>query len=256
MSSIIAVVFGPRRQRWSACRAGSATRFRTGPIAPIIGGVGIVRLAHDDYPLTGGIPRTAIELGDGMRALRTRGLRAIEQDQIRGLGKIGSQGHVYAVVLSKSTLSRYELGNLPPLELAEHLDQLYGADGWIELGLRTLWRSRWRPWSGTSALPECQHFIAWAASYAGPVWIKIVPASPNVGQEHRLALRWGPWRHDVWARLDKNGVTLTTGKARDAGGIAVTFSIASDKKVHVLHGAGQDLHGEEELDIREGWLRS
>lgn len=177
----------------------------------------------------------------------------MEREQERLLRKPNDGAYVYNVVLARSTLSRYERGALPPLELAQHLDQLYEADGWIDLGLRTLWRPKWHPWLMPEAYPQAQHFIKWAAGYSGPVWVKVVPAAGNDGQDHRVTLRWGPWVQMAEVTLPENGLVLVTGKAADDDGHAVTLNLTCDKVVHVLSGAGQDLDGEIVLGISDGW---
>lgn len=199
------------------------------------------------------LPRTPVELGSGMQLLRPMGLRALVKKQ--AIGVEGCYGYPYQQVLSRSTLGRYENGMLPPLELAEHLDQLYESDGWIDLGLRTLWRPRWDPWKREESWPQRHHFTRWPARFSGLVWMKVVPAAVSVHEDHTLALAWGPWDRIVnLPALSREGVLLTTGKARDPDGVSRTLNLVCDKKAHILFGAGEDFEAENVLDIHEGWI--
>ncbi|SIS18554.1 hypothetical protein [Williamsia sterculiae] len=187
-----------------------------------------------------------------MRLLRTVGLRLLVTKQ--DVGRQGCYGYTYELALSKSTLNRYENGTLPPLELAEHLDQLYEADGWIDVGLRTLWRPKWDPWEREDSWPQRYHFARWPARFSGLVWIKVVPAATSINEDHSLMLAWGPWNRTVeLPTLGPTGVLLTTGKAKDPDGISRTLNFVCDKQTHVLFGAGEDFGGENVLDIHEGW---
>lgn len=161
---------------------------------------------------------------------------------------------MYTFVLTKSTLSRYETGTLPPLDYAQHLDQLYDADGWIDMGLRTLWRPQWKPWEMPDAWPQRMHFMSWPADFSGLVWIKLIPAATTLPDTaHTVMLDWGPWARSVRAELPEHGVVLATGKAADPDGISRTLNLTSDLPIHILFGAGQVLEGESVIDIREGW---
>lgn len=200
------------------------------------------------------VPQTSQELGEGMRALRSVGLRSLERNQHPG--KTGIYGYTYRVRVSRSALSRYEGGVLPPLHLAAHLDQLYSADGWIDLGMRSLWRPHWDPWEQSDAWPQRMHFTRWPSRYSGLVWMKVVPASRSVDEDHTVILDWGPWHREVrLAHLSARGTLLITGKALDPDGISRTLNFACDKQVHVLFGAGDEgVDTEDVLDIRDGWM--
>lgn len=200
------------------------------------------------------LPRTGKELGLAMRSHRNVGLRIFEKRQEELLRKPGSQGYEYRCVLSRSRLSRFENGSLPPLELADHLDQLYEAEGWLKLALSSLWRSAWRPWETSSEWPLTMHFASWPANFSGLVWAKVVPCPDERGELHQLHINWGPWVRKVEVVLHQAGVVLVTGKARDLDGVSRTLNLTCNKKVHVLFGCGEDLEGEELVDIRQGWV--
>ncbi|MAU84032.1 MAG: hypothetical protein CME34_19610 [Gordonia sp.] len=196
----------------------------------------------------GFVVRSTAEFGDGLRALRgQRGLRRLarEQDQADN-----AQFHI-----SHAQLSRYERGEvLPPLSIAEHLDWLYEGDGWVSTNIRQLWRRTWNPWSIHSAGPTRMHSAMWPAPFAGIVWLKIQPTADAVGTEHRFALEWGPWMRAIDVVVPRNGALLFTGKAKDADGIPRTLNLTCDKRVFLLHGAGDEFEDEEVVvDLRRGW---
>jgi len=81
-----------------------------------------------------------------------------------------------------------------------------------------------------------------------------VPVPQNVGTPHVLRLAWGPWHRDVKVDLDRVGLLLMTGKAKDEDGVSVTLHLDSDDPVYVVFGAGE-VPGQPQLDIRDGWTR-
>jgi hypothetical protein len=179
-----------------------------------------------------------------MRVMRGRA-------SLRSLEKRQSQ-KPRALVISKSQLSRYEQGLLlPPLDYADHLDDLYAADGWVSMSLKALWRPRWTPW--VEEFPAQFHHGGWPAEYHGSVWIKLLPIIENVGNVHTIDLEWGPWGRRVVEPLPRTGLILVTGKMRDADGISRTCNLASDLHVYALFGAGEGLEGEEVRMIHRGW---
>lgn len=192
------------------------------------------------------LPSDAAELGEGLRKLRTLGLKKLADSQVRGPG--------LPPPLSKSTLHRYEQGKLlPPLEHAKRLDQLYSGDGWVEVSLRSLWRSSWDPWASPDGGTSMFHSVEWPARYSGVVWMKLKPTKTDVDQLHRFHLAWGAWIRDVELRLPAAGVLLLTGKAIDYDDVARTCNVTANRRVYLLHGAGDQLHGETIIDIRQGW---
>jgi transcriptional regulator with XRE-family HTH domain len=193
--------------------------------------------------------RTTQELATGMRALRKVGLRGLETEQ-------GCGDPPYEIVLSRSTLSRYESGRvLPPLEYGPHLDRLYRASGWIDMSIRTLWQAEWDPWHSPSQWPERNFYFSWPASYSGDVWIEVAPIPAEVGMATNLVLNWGPWERRVDIVLPAAGAVLQTGKAADADGISRTLNLQGDRPFYALSGAGTkgSPRGGCTLDIREGW---
>ena len=126
-------------------------------------------------------PNDAQELGASMAALRGRvSLRKLEARQVSGPGLL---------VLSKTTLHRYERGEvLPPLNYAAHLDDLYNAEGWLEMSISSLWRPRWNPWTEDHGTASRLHAGRWPAPQQGPVWVKSECSS---GEEARSGLKMG-----------------------------------------------------------------
>ncbi len=190
------------------------------------------------------IPSSPTEFGNGLRALRTVGLLKLARRQEVGPGRL---------VLSKSQLFRYEQGVLlPSLTYAEHLDELYEAEGWVKMSLRTLWRPKWNPWREDYGVASYRHAVDWPAPYRGMVWIQVKPLPENVGLLHRFILDWGPWTRLVQSFLSSEGVVLVTGKAPDGDGYSKTCNFGSNHKVFTIHGAG-DVEDEAIIDIRQGW---
>lgn len=188
------------------------------------------------------LPQTAQELGIALRKLRgDRGLRKLESSQ-----------NEKDLVLSKSTLARYESGQRPPLQYAEHLSHIYGGDGWVELAVRRLWMSDWDPWSTDN--PATTYSIAWPAQYAGPVWIYIRPTPHHVDESHRIILQWGPWQCEQNIVLSRKGATLTTGKHQDDSS-PITCTVTANYSIHLLHGAGEGSK-QRTIDIRSLWYPS
>jgi hypothetical protein len=193
-------------------------------------------------------PSDPSELGAGLRALRGRtGVRRLAARQPGGRG---------ALIISKSTLDRYEKGMLPPLQYAEHLDKLYEGNGWVEMSIRSLWRSKWEPWSEDHGTARQYHAGRWPAPYGGPVWIKLKPQPEFIGQPHEVDLEWGPWGRHVTSELGESGVVLLTGKAIDIDGISRVCNVTTLPAAYALFGAGEHLSGELVLDVRRGWFKA
>lgn len=192
-------------------------------------------------------PTTAAEFGQGLRALRSVGLGRLARRQV------GSED--YDLVLSKSSLARYESGQvLPALEYAEHLDRLYEADGWVMMTLRSLWRPKWDPWHLDHGVSSRFHAGNWPAPYGGPVWIAVKPRPENVGLFHAIRLEWGPWERRHQCLLAEEGVVLMTGKAPDSDGVSRTCNVTTDRPVFVLFGAHEASGGADPVDVRRGWV--
>lgn len=183
-------------------------------------------------------PRTASELGEGLRRLR---------------GGIPLRQFVGKSGFSRSQISAFESGvRLPSLELAEGLDRLYGGESWVATSIRTLRRSSWDPWRSERGASQ-QHAFAWHAAYGGATWIKLIPQTQHVGEEHQLTSEWGPWGRTDTLVLPRTGVVLATGKAVDRDGIARTYNLQVLPPAFALAGMGSDLTGEDVRDVRRGW---
>ena len=194
------------------------------------------------------LPLDRFAFGARLAALRgRRGLRALAADQL--------EDPHFHLTISKSQLDRYEKGELlPPLQHARHLDLLYGGEGWVEVALRSLWRSDWNPWTADEAMPSRIHAVAWPAQLSGVVWLKIKPiAGADTEPEHVIEIEWGPWCRSLEVSLPTSGVLLITGKAADDDGVAKTLNLTSTHRLFLLHGAGDDFDTESVIDIRRGW---
>lgn len=155
---------------------------------------------------------------------------------------------------SRSQLSAYETARrLPPLEYAEALDQLYSANGWLALSIRTLRRGDWDPWR-TDRSASYRHAFSWNAAYEGIVWIEIRPVDgAHYSVDHKILSEWGPWWRNDELQIAACGVVLVTGKAADPDGVAKTYNLTSNRAVFALSGFGEIPAGENILDIRQGW---
>jgi hypothetical protein len=191
------------------------------------------------------IPSTWAQFGTGLRQLRTISLRAVEHQQ---------QVNPAGIVLSRSQLHRYEAGaSRPKLAFADHLDELYGAGGWVSLAMRSLYGAIWDPWHEAHGVARTHHAHKWPALYDGLVWIAIKPLPERVGQDHELTLAWGPWQLELTLSLPASGVVLVTGKAEDPSAEAVTLNLDCAVPVFSLRGAGPAPAGTKVIDIRGRW---
>lgn len=174
------------------------------------------------------------ELGARMRALRGRtSLNLLARDS--------------EYRLSKSTLSRYENGQLPRLEHAALLSKLYGGNGWLELAIKNLWRGNWDPWA--EEFPEMKHAVSWSGEYSGEVWIKVMPQHYRVGVLTTICLAWGPWRYSHEQKLGADGITFQTSKSKDLHD-PVDLRITTSEQVFVLNGTGDV---DDAIDIHDHW---
>jgi hypothetical protein len=205
---------------------------------------------------SGPIASTPAELGAGMRRLRPASLADLVQAQVQWKAAAGCERGAMPV-LSKSTLSRYENGTIPPLKHAEHLDKVYQSNGWVALSIRSLWRSTWDPWDDEANGWGSQiHYGNWPAALKGQVWIKIRPQPAEADRKVKLRLKWGPWRRRVPLVLGLGGAVLTTGKAVDKSGVSVSLRLKASRPVFTLFGAGEDLDGDIVLNIEDGWTEA
>lgn len=189
------------------------------------------------YPL----PQTAKELGEAMRRLRG----------CRGLRQLASSQSPTGIVLSKSSLARFEAGQRPSLLYADHLSKLYGGEGWLEVAIRGLWGSDWNPWS--EEVPNLSHVISWPAAYSGMIWMHIRPNPHNVDKGHFIQIRWGPWNCQIEAMLSHEGVVLVTGKEKES--VAVSCHVSTSCPVHLLHGVGSGPDScSTVIDISRDWV--
>lgn len=183
------------------------------------------------------------QLGERMRALRV---------------DAGASLATYAQLLntSESVLRRYEQGIAPHPRLrdAEHLDEIYRANGWIKLSIVQLRSPDWDPWGESWA--AAQHHCSWPAMLSSQVWIRFEPVAETKNEDHTFILNWGPWQHTFTTKL-LSGLYVTTGKARDLDGISVTLTASClDHPFHMLHGAGDIPEPTKpKLDISQSWSR-
>lgn len=152
---------------------------------------------------------------------------------------------------SKSALHRYEAGAPIPLIFGPGLDELYQADGWVELSINTLGAGSWEPWRNKRSATD--HFYRWPARYTGLVWIAVSPVAEEKGRLHGISLAWGPWRFAEQRSL-QDVFFYVTGKAPDD--ISVVLNLRCDKKIVALFGAGTPPAGAAALDIIELWTRA
>lgn len=188
------------------------------------------------------LPRTPQELGVALRRLRgSLGYRALAARQAP-----------FGIVVSKTSLARYEAGQRPPLGLAEHLSELYGGQGWVEIAIRGLWVSDWNPWATESS--DHVHVVSWPAAYSGVVWVFVRPNPLAVSREHRIHLQWGHWDCELDIVLPAHGAVFTTGKSVDAME-SVGCMVTADRPIYLLHGAGTNNLPADCLDISRMWAR-
>ncbi|MCG5432944.1 hypothetical protein LV457_11695 [Mycobacterium sp. MYCO198283] len=83
--------------------------------------------------------------------------------------------------------------------------------------------------------------------------MKVKPTAEHIDEVHHVDIEWGPWIRSVDAPIPEKGLLLFTGKAADDDGIPRTCNLTFDKRVFVLHGAGDDFGGEAIIDMRRGW---
>lgn len=200
---------------------------------------------NDEHLSLGPLPASGVEFGAGLRALRGVSLRELEARQAQGRGSL---------VLSKSQLQRYETGQLlPPLRYAAHLDDLYGADGWVRLSLSALHANTWDPWADEHTPAATHHAHDWPAPYRGSIWVLVKPVAENALRRHVLTLDWGVWSAALTLVVDADGQVLTTGKSADLSGVTVTFNLESDLPVYTLAGAGAPPSGYPVSRIHRKW---
>jgi hypothetical protein len=186
----------------------------------------------------GPFPATDEELGEAMKRLRLP----------RTVRQVAAEANV-----SRSAWSRYENGQLVPLQLAGVIDAVLAAEGWIAASVARLRQPQWAPWVDQVSARTFAH--RWPGPYNGTVWMHVVPTPQHVNETHRLTLRWGPWRREVVISPDRAGVVLMTGKARDDNDVPVVLHLDCDLPVYVAFGAGEVTVPLPALDIREGWTR-
>lgn len=212
-------------------------------------------------PWAGRIPKTPEEFGQGLKTWRyPNGPRRRKQLHDLAYDQALAPHDAY---LSKETLQRYEAGQeLPPLVMARHLDHLYGGRGWIELAVRSLAATDWRPGENDFSPASRGHNGIWPADCDDPVWVYLKPRFRNVGQAKDIYLyaQWGAYTRPILIRdATSAGIVLVTGKGRDDvkdgddNGPAKPFHLTSNHPVFVLFGAGEPPAGSNCHNIREGW---
>lgn len=138
------------------------------------------------------------------------------------------------------------------MRYAASLDDALSAQGWVSTSVARLRQPTWAPWVDQVSARVFAH--RWPAAYNGTVWTHVVPVPQNVSTPHVIRLAWGGWHRDLTVELDRVGLLLLTGKAKDEDGVSVTFHLDCDDPVYVVFGAGE-VPGQPQLDIRDGWSR-
>lgn len=200
------------------------------------------------------LPETPGQLGEKLRGWRTQGpgtwpltVQHLESDQ---------ENNGYPAKWSAQALEDFEGGQLPALRDAAALDRLYGANGWIALGLRSLYRDQWEPWAQDHGVADHHHRGVWPGRYEGPVWVKLMPLPEHISRKHLITCLWGPNRHKKDYELTEEGLILVTGKTPHppAEG-AREFILRAELPVFALFGAGKVPRTENLHSIRNEWRK-
>jgi hypothetical protein len=101
--------------------------------------------------------------------------------------------------------------------------------------------------------PSRSHQYAWPSMYSGLVWIWVRPVPVRVGQDHKIHLRWGPWRRTLTSALQEAGLTLVTGKAGED--VAALCQVEVTPPARVVFGVGE-VADRPVRDIGAGWTRT
>jgi TIR domain len=89
--------------------------------------------------------------------------------------------------------------------------------------------------------------------HVGIVWVTVLHEAHNVGVEHRLTLRWGPYIRNVhWTPPSVEPVSFVHHKINPD---VVTLHASVDPPATVTFGQGQPPRGHA-INIDEGWTRS
>lgn len=175
-----------------------------------------------------------VEFGDRLRKLRKERYLSL----VQAAEKVGC---------SKAALSRYERGEvLIPMALAERLDVLYRADGELVSERRTLLDGSWLPRGAFRTRWEQNHL----ASYAGSIWMWVVPDPVLAPARHRIEVCWGDWRLCHEEMLDVNGAFFAHTKAND--GLSKPLEVTVRPACRVAFGQGEP-PGQPVIDINHGW---
>ena len=101
--------------------------------------------------------------------------------------------------------------------------------------------------------PRRSHQYAWPSMHRGLVWIWVRPVPVMVGQDHKIQLRWGPWRQTLTSALQEAGLTLVTGKKRED--VAVLCQVEVTPPARVFFGVGE-VADRPVRDIADDWTRA
>lgn len=102
----------------------------------------------------------------------------------------------------------------------------------------------------TAANPTGVAYHRFTGSYVGDVWIRITPAREQVGESHRVTLRWGAFERHVDLNLD-GSQTLFTGKRRPDRQI-----LQVDVRPAATIAFGEGNVPAAALDINRGWTQT
>jgi hypothetical protein len=183
-----------------------------------------------------GMPRDRVELGELLHHLRGSTSRP---------GEIATMLHV-----SRQTYWRLEAGKTSAAPYAEDLDRIYGAEGALREAIIRIEQGRWDPWRVDE--PRRLHIHRWPTAHHGIVWIRLKPDRHATVSTHHVDLVWGKWRSSVELELPPAGVTLVTGKSRDAV-TAVDITLTVDPAAYALFGIDEPTTSPR-VDIRGRWV--
>ncbi|AGA89076.1 TIR domain-containing protein [Thioflavicoccus mobilis 8321] len=91
------------------------------------------------------------------------------------------------------------------------------------------------------------------ASYVGPVWMAIIPKGSAVGSNHKIRLKWGPWKNTV---LFSPGSCSAHYFCFSKGYDGMSFPLFVESSQEAIYSFGTGQPSSCHLDINRGWLFS
>lgn len=129
---------------------------------------------------------------------------------------------------------------------AEALDRLFNGQGHLLAERNALAEGTW--------LPPGAYRTSWVhnhpASYAGAIWMRVVPDPFFAGQRHRVEVRWRNWKLCREVALEDNGAWFVHTKGDD--GQSIPLEVRVSPACQVAFGQG-DPPGDPVVDINHGW---